>query len=102
MNDLPAINQLLLFDRNILNFLNFFLYWNDLNFLFRNDLFIVLGDFFDSIEILFNNFTGDSLYNFSLSIINYFSGFGHHLLDGPGFVLRYLLFIWNVFDSTGT
>ena len=101
MNDLPIINERLLFNRDILNFLDFFLDRNDVYFLFGNDLFIVLGDFFDSIEILFDDFSGDSLYNFSLGIINYFSGFGHHFLYGPGFVIRHFLFIWNILNSTG-
>ncbi len=102
MNDLPAINESLLFNGNILNFLNFFFHRYDIDFLLRDDLFIVLGDFFNSIKILFDYFARDSLYNFSLGIINNFSGFGHHLLDGSGFIVNDLLFIWNVFDSTGT
>lgn len=50
---------------------------------------------------MFDDLPRDCFDNFSLSIVDYLSGFGHHLSDGSCFVIHNFLFIWNIFDSTG-
>lgn len=72
VNYLPKYFVRILFDRNVLKFLDFFLDWLHIHYLF-----VVLGDFLHRVVLLLHHLSWNIFNDFLLMVVYYFFSFWH-------------------------
>lgn len=92
----------LLFHGYILKSFYFSFYWNNLNCLLWNNLFVILSNFLNCHIVLLYHLPWHGLYDFVLFVIHYFSSFRDHLFVGSRLVINDFLLIWNILYSALT